>query len=108
MYYTIIGSFSLCLLLICYIYIFKQTRSQVGSSVGVVLSEKMDESLYTRLIQAGFKIQIFPAVDYAVVSSFPYKNQYSLAIAVYRIYPMLKHYIKVHIFVYVCITKIWL
>lgn len=67
----------------------------MGSSVGVVLAETMQESLYTKLIHAGYKIQIFPAIDFAVVAVFPYKNQYSLAIAVYRTYPLLKHYIKV-------------
>lgn len=55
----------------------------------------MEENLYNKLMQAGFKVQVFPAIDFAVVAEFPYRNQYSLAIAVYRTYPLLKHYIKV-------------
>ncbi|XP_055937290.1 testis-expressed protein 264 homolog [Argiope bruennichi] len=70
------------------------TRKQVGSSVGVMISDKMEENLYKKLIHAGFKVAVFPNIDYAVVSSFPLKNQYSLAVAVYRIYPRLKQYIK--------------
>ncbi|GBM57520.1 hypothetical protein AVEN_137947-1 [Araneus ventricosus] len=72
----------------------EQTRKQVGSSVGVIISDKMEENLYRKLIHAGFKVAVFPNIDYAVVSSFPLKNQYSLAVAVYRIYPRLKQYIK--------------
>ncbi|XP_035220479.1 testis-expressed protein 264-like isoform X2 [Stegodyphus dumicola] len=75
---------------------FYQTRSQVGSSVGVVLPENIEENLYRKLIQAGYKVAIFPAIDFAVVASFPYKNQYSLVIAVYRTYPRLKQYIKAY------------
>ncbi|PRD19644.1 UNVERIFIED_CONTAM: Testis-expressed protein [Trichonephila clavipes] len=70
-------------------------RKGVGSSVGVVLDDKMDEGLYRKLTHAGFKMAIFPNIDYAVVTSFPYKNQYSLSVAVYRTYPRLKLYIKV-------------
>ncbi|GFS93488.1 uncharacterized protein NPIL_30412 [Nephila pilipes] len=71
-----------------------QARKGVGSSVGVVLHDKMDEELYRKLTHAGFKMAVFPNIDYAVVTSFPNKNQYSLAVAVYRVYPRLKLYIK--------------
>ncbi|XP_015903281.1 testis-expressed protein 264 homolog [Parasteatoda tepidariorum] len=73
---------------------FFQTRSQVGSSIGVVVSDSTEDDLCSKLIQAGYRVAVLPAIDYAVVSSFPYRNQYSLAVAVYRVYPRLKQYLK--------------
>ncbi|KAG8180835.1 hypothetical protein JTE90_005922 [Oedothorax gibbosus] len=75
---------------------FYQTKSQVGSSVGVILTDQMGEALYKKLLGAGYKVAIFPAVEYAVISSFPYRNYLSLALAVNRIYPKFKEYIKMN------------
>ncbi|GIY71011.1 uncharacterized protein CDAR_263771 [Caerostris darwini] len=73
---------------------FSQSRKQIGSSVGVMVLDKMEESLYRKLILAGYKDAFFPNIDYAVMSTFPFRNQYCLTVAVYRVYPKLKEYIK--------------
>ena len=44
----------------------------------------------------GFKEITFPAVDHAVLSSFPFSNTLSIFIGVARVYPKLAEYIHVN------------
>ena len=43
----------------------------------------------------GFKELVLPAVDFAVLTTFPFNNTVSIFIAVARVYPKLAEYIKV-------------
>ena len=65
--------------------------------VGVMLPEDRpdaSENLKT-LLENGFKEMVLPAVDHAVLTSFPFNNTISIFIGVARVYPKLADYIQV-------------
>ena len=41
----------------------------------------------------GYKFASFPAIDYAVQTSFPFNSTISIIVAVMRVYPALSEYI---------------
>lgn len=47
------------------------------------------------LVSKGFHLALLPDVDHVVYSTFPFKGIVSVVIAVRRVYPRLKEYIKV-------------
>lgn len=44
------------------------------------------------LLQKGCKIGVVPQVDYAVITSFPYKTFLSIYLAIWKCYPKLQDY----------------
>ena len=64
----------------------------------MVLSEGThtpDEAHLKTYLDHGFKEVVLPAVDHAVLTTFPFNNTVSIFIAVARVYPKLAEYIKV-------------
>ena len=75
--------------------------SELRYCVGVVLSEgtkRPNEAHLKTYLNNGFKKLVLPAVDHAVLTTFPFKNTISVFIAVARVYPKLAEFIEVTIF----------
>lgn len=65
--------------------------------VGAILSEgtsETDKEKEARLLEKDFKLASFPAVDHAVIASFPYIWMLSTHIATFRVWPRLGEYIQ--------------
>ncbi|CAN7989412.1 unnamed protein product [Ixodes hexagonus] len=65
--------------------------------VGVVLNDTerpATKEVKQQLESEGFKTASFPAVDHAVTTEFPFRGSVSIMIAVARVYPKLREYIK--------------
>lgn len=65
--------------------------------VGVVLNDTEQPAapeVKEQLEAEGFKTACFPAVDHAVTTVFPFRGSVSVMIAVARVYPKLREYIK--------------
>lgn len=56
-----------------------------------------DEAHLKTYLDHGFKEVVLPAVDHAVLTTFPFNNTVSIFIAVARVYPKFAEYIKVRI-----------
>ncbi|KAI9556996.1 hypothetical protein GHT06_016790 [Daphnia sinensis] len=71
--------------------------SELRYCVGIILSEGESEPDSTHLstcLEYGFKELVLPAVDHAVITTFPFKSTVSIFIGVARVYPKLAEYIK--------------
>ena len=72
--------------------------SELRYCVGVILSEgesEPDNAHLSTFLEHGFKELVLPAVDHAVLTTFPFNNTVSIFIGVARVYPKLAEYIKV-------------
>lgn len=66
--------------------------------VGTILSEgtsEVDKEVEARLVEHEFKLTNFPAVDHAVICSFPFIWTLSSYIATAKVWPQLGEYIEV-------------
>ncbi|XP_037070772.1 testis-expressed protein 264-like [Pollicipes pollicipes] len=66
-------------------------------AVGAILSDGIKpepEGVRQRVARYGFKVATFPAIEHAVLASFPYKATLSIVLAIWKVYPALKEYIK--------------
>ncbi|XP_046440383.1 testis-expressed protein 264 homolog [Daphnia pulex] len=71
--------------------------SELRYCVGVILSEgesEPDNAHLSTFLEHGFKELVLPAVDHAVLTTFPFNNTVSIFIGVARVYPKLAEYIK--------------
>lgn len=67
--------------------------------VGVIVNDgklSADKETLDRLTKEGYACATFPAVDYVVTTTFPFKGTLSIMIAIARVYPVLAQYIKEH------------
>lgn len=70
---------------------------QLRYLVGVVVNDKecpATGEMKQQLQAGGFKTARFPAVDHALTTVFPFRGSVSVMIAVARVYPKLREYIK--------------
>ncbi|XP_076602240.1 testis-expressed protein 264 [Chaetodon auriga] len=75
----------------------KVPAPQCRYAVGSILSEgenEADEELLKRYEASGFNVFSFPEVTHAVTTSFPNRTLFSMFLAVRRVYPRLRNYIK--------------
>lgn len=56
--------------------------------------DKTDTEVQKKLLDNGFKEMNLPAVEHAVVTTFPFNNTVSIFIGVARVYPKLAEYIQ--------------
>jgi ribosomal protein S17 len=73
--------------------------SRCRYAVGVILPSEGDphrERLKTGLEARGYSTTSLPVIDHVVYSVFPFRGVFSILIAVKRVYPRLKQYIKEH------------
>lgn len=71
--------------------------SELRYCVGIILSEgesEPDNAHLSTCLEYGFKELVLPAVDHAVLTTFPFKSTVSIFIGVARVYPRLAEYIK--------------
>ena len=67
-------------------------------AVGAILSDGVTPEpagVRERVTQHGFKVITFPAIEHAVLSSFPFRATLSIVLAIWKVYPALKEYMKV-------------
>ena len=67
-------------------------------AVGAILSDGVTPEpagLRQRVEKYGFKVATFPAIEHAVLAAFPFSATFSIVIAIWKVYPALKEYIKV-------------
>ncbi len=76
----------------------KVNTADLRYCVGVVLSDgekPTNEEHLKAYLDRGFKEIRFPAVDHAVLTTFPFSNTLSIFIGVARVYPKIAAYIQV-------------
>lgn len=67
-------------------------------AIGRILSEgedEADEELLQHCESSGFNVFSFPEAAHVVTTSLPHRTVFSVPMGVGRVYPKLKHYIKV-------------
>uniref|UniRef100_A0A2R5LEI1 Putative sterol metabolic process n=2 Tax=Ornithodoros turicata TaxID=34597 RepID=A0A2R5LEI1_9ACAR len=70
---------------------------QLRFLVGAILNDSLcpaDETLLKKLQEEGYRTVTFPAVDNVISTTFPFRGSVSVILAVARVYPQLKEYIK--------------
>ncbi|KAF0309885.1 Testis-expressed protein 264 [Amphibalanus amphitrite] len=66
-------------------------------AVGAILSDGVTPEpagVRQRVTQHGFQVATFPAIEHAVLASFPFRATFSIVLAIWKVYPALKEYIK--------------
>lgn len=72
--------------------------SELRYCVGVILSSDgtpPNKDHLASYLERGFKEIILPAVEHAVLTTFPFNNTLSIFIGVARVYPKLAEFIRV-------------
>jgi len=68
-------------------------------AIGAILSDGSTPEpagVRERAMKFGFKVATFPAIEHAVLASFPFSATFSIVLAIWKVYPALKEYIKKH------------
>jgi len=68
-------------------------RYAVGAVLAVTHTQDLDPLKMELLLENGYKVAVLPKQQFAVVSSFPLRTALSLYVAIFRVYPRLRHYI---------------
>ena len=84
---------------IIYFYLFFQEREgSMRSIVGLILNDEdkaVSEEERQRITAKGFQITKFPEVEHVVYASFPHNCFLSVLIAIHKLLPKFREYIKV-------------
>lgn len=66
-------------------------------AVGAILSDGVKPEpagVRERVAEHGFRVATFPAIEHAVLASFPFHAALSVVIAIWKVYPALREYMK--------------
>ena len=72
-------------------------ESDLRFAVGSILAEGVDatpdHAELSKYLSDGFKLIHFPKPEFAVVATFPFRTTLSIYLAIWKVYPKLKHFI---------------